>query len=67
MGEYVELETGAGRANLFPGGSERGSITFGVKTGLVISVDQRHGTRIDRHLCLLLLYVFIYVHILCNF
>ncbi len=53
---YVELEIGAAGLRLFPRAEvTEASLTFGVKIGLVISVDQRHGNRIEGHLCLCLL------------
>ncbi len=55
--ELCELEIREAKARLFPRGEVvEVSRTFGVKTGLVILVDQRHETRIDRHWCLHLLY-----------
>jgi hypothetical protein len=53
---YVELETRTAMARLFP----RWEVTeeskmFRVKIGLLISIDQRHETRIDRRSCLFLI------------
>jgi hypothetical protein len=49
-----EVETGAALARLFPRGKvTEASITFGwERKGLVISVDQRHGTGINKYFCL---------------
>jgi hypothetical protein len=55
--QYIELETEAARARVFLSGVVIDvSITFGAKKWLLISVDQRHGTRIDGQSCLRLQY-----------
>jgi hypothetical protein len=53
----IELETGATRARLFPRGEVLCVYNIWLeKIGLVISVDQRHRTGIDKHSSLCLLY-----------
>jgi hypothetical protein len=47
------IELGNGEKAIHKGGNDGGApTTFGIKTGLVTSVDWKHGTRIDRYSCL---------------